>query len=206
VNHLAHLLLSGPDPDLRAGGFLGDFVRGRLRGEHAPGIELGIRLHRFIDATTDRHPLTRAAAALFPPDHRRWAPVALDVWFDHLLARDFQALTGRGLDGFARQAYDDLEARDAHLNPAARGFLARMRETHLLQRYTERTTITRVLEALGRRSHRAAALPALDQDLDRLAPELDAAFAALLPAITQATHAWLQDAGQVNAAPNPTSG
>ena len=30
MNHLAHALLAGPDPQLRLGGLMGDFVRGAI--------------------------------------------------------------------------------------------------------------------------------------------------------------------------------
>ena len=33
MNHLAHLLLANDDLNLLVGGFLGDFVKGRLKGE-----------------------------------------------------------------------------------------------------------------------------------------------------------------------------
>jgi acyl carrier protein phosphodiesterase len=190
VNHLAHLLLSGPDADLRAGGFLGDFVRGRLRGDFPEGVELGIRLHRYLDACTDRHPLVRDAVALFPAEHRRWAPVALDVWFDHLLARDFERFAAAALPPFAARAYDDLDAHAPLMGPAPRHFLARMRSSDLLVRYTERETVTRVLERLAERSPRTRALAAVDGAFDALAAELDARFPALLADLVRIAAAW----------------
>ena len=195
MNHLAHLLLSGPDPALRAGGFLGDFVRGRLEGRFPAGIEAGIRLHRFVDVSTDAHPLVRDAVALFPAPQRRWAPVALDVWFDHLLARDFETHAGTPLAPFARTACDDLEAHAAHMDAAALRFLGRLREAALLERYAERSTVTGVLERLAQRSPRTRPLAGLDATLDRLAEPLAARFPALLADLMETSRSWRAGTG-----------
>ena len=189
MNHLAHLLLAGADPGLRAGGFLGDFVRGRLQGERPARLELGIALHRYIDATTDRHPAVRELTARFRPPWRRWAPVALDVWFDHLLARRFSEFANQPLPAFAARACDDLARHLDWFPPRAAAFLQRMRETELLEAYRRPDTVDAVLERLSRRSPRAAPLTDIRGELDRLAPELEAGFGRLMPSlITDCTH------------------
>lgn len=190
MNHLAHLLLSGTDPTLRAGGFLGDFVRGRLEGRFPPRLEAGIRLHRFVDAYTDAHPIVREAVGLFPPEQRRWAPVALDVWFDHLLARDFEALTGEPLAPFASTAGADLQAHTGFMDDAARRFLARLVDSALLERYAERETVSGVLLRLAGRSRRTGDLVALDGSLDALADPIAERFPALLTDLRATTSAW----------------
>ncbi|HSG89103.1 MAG TPA: ACP phosphodiesterase [Pseudomonadales bacterium] len=196
MNHLAHLLLAGPDPALRAGGFLGDFVRGGLDGTRPAELELGIALHRHLDASTDRHPAVLAAVAQFRPPWRRWAPVALDVWFDHLLARAFEPLTGHALATFAATAYDDLELHRAHFPAPALQFLERMQARDLLVRYGDRETISGVLGHLSRRSPRAAPLADIDGELDRLAPVLQACFTTLLPDLQAASRLWRTRRGQ----------
>ena len=56
MNYLAHFFLAYPDPELMAGGYLGDFVKGTLKdADFSPGVTLGIKLHRAIDAFTDSH-------------------------------------------------------------------------------------------------------------------------------------------------------
>jgi acyl carrier protein phosphodiesterase len=196
MNYLAHLFLAGPDPALRTGGFLGDFVRGPLDGRHAPSIELGIALHRHIDATTDRHAAVREAVAAFRAPWRRWAPVALDLWFDHLLAQRFEALGGEPLEDFSQRAYGQLEAHRQHLPPTAQRFLERMREVDLLVRYRQAETLDGVLERLARRSPRAAPLADLSPELHRLAPLLAQSFERLLPDLVDASTAWRKDRGQ----------
>ncbi len=58
MNFLAHLYLSGDDPEIMVGNFIGDFVRGRnVRDQFKTNIALGIELHREIDEFTDSHPV-----------------------------------------------------------------------------------------------------------------------------------------------------
>ena len=193
MNHLAHLLLAGPDPELRTGGFLGDFVRGRLAGRFPPRIEAGIRLHRHLDARTDAHPLVREAVGLFPAAQRRWAPVALDVWFDHLLARDFERFAADPLDAFARRACADLAAHADLMDERARHFLEHMRGSGLLLRYADRAVITGVLERLARRSPRAAPIAALDAVLDPLDEPLAERFPRILADLAETSRRWRAD-------------
>lgn len=179
MNHLAHLYLSGPDSALRTGGLLGDFVRGRLRGAYPSRIEQGIALHRRIDAITDAHPRLREIIRRLPPAHRRWAPVAIDVFLDHLLARDFQAHARESLADFAADALEDL-TRYAPLMPeSAQRLVTALRTHRTLERYADPAMIPRVLERLSTRTRHSHALLALVDDF----PIIEAALVDALPIV-----------------------
>ena len=60
-----------------------DFWRGAPDPAWPAALAAGVRLHRRVDVHTDAHPAVRAARALFVPPLRRYAGIALDVWFDH---------------------------------------------------------------------------------------------------------------------------
>ncbi len=194
MNFLAHLFLSGSDADLRTGGFLGDFVRGPLEGKRPERIEAGIALHRHIDATSDRAEPMRAAVSLFPRPWRRWAPVALDVLFDHYLALDFDHWQGEALTPFAERCYRQLDARRAHFTNPAERFLDRMTEVNLLAAYADRATIERTLTHLSRRARRANPLAEMAPTLYRLERPLGEAFRELLPMLEANARAWRQAA------------
>ena len=189
MNFLAHLLLSGSDPDWRTGGFLGDFVRGPLHGERPVAIERGIALHRHVDASSDRHAAVRAATRLFPGPYRRWAPVALDVLFDHFLARDFERWSCQPLTAFSRECYGQLDTRRAHFTEPARRFLDRMAEVDLLAAYARRDSVARALIHLSGRARRANPLAEMDATLSELEGELQAAFERLLPSLIRSSQA-----------------
>ena len=91
MNHLAHFLLAGSETGLIVGGFLGDFVKGRLPVEDNQGrsgdslnaalaglehgIVRGIRLHRAIDGYTDSHTIVKQSQRRFSTPLRRFAPL-----------------------------------------------------------------------------------------------------------------------------------
>lgn len=193
MNHLAHLLLAGDDAALRVGGFLGDFVRGRLKGDYPAAIETGIALHRHIDVKTDRHPAVREALTHFEGEHRRWAPVALDVWFDHLLARDFERHASEPLEAFVTSAITQLAAHRDVMPPRAQQYLDHMSEHGILVRYRNVETIAQVLARMATRSPRAAPLARITPELRRLDAELSATFEALLPDLKNAAQQWVAD-------------
>ncbi|MCW8125505.1 ACP phosphodiesterase [Microbulbifer halophilus] len=172
MNYLAHLLLSGPDPDWRLGGLLGDFVKGPLRGERPAAIEAGIHLHRRIDATTDDHPAYRDSLTLLDPQWRRYAGIVLDIWFDHLLNRQWPHWHPQPLQAFCDQCWRDFHARSRYIPPRALTFMQRAEEYRLLESYGDPTVIRRTLERVGQRLRRPV-------PLQETLPELRAADSAL---------------------------
>ncbi|MXW43956.1 MAG: DUF479 domain-containing protein [Candidatus Dadabacteria bacterium] len=106
MNYLAHIRLAGDDPECLIGNFLGDFVKGRLTEDrYAPGIRRGIVMHRRIDAWTDSHEITRECARLISPERRRWSRVILDIFYDHLLAVNWERYSDESLRDFLDRAY-----------------------------------------------------------------------------------------------------
>ena len=59
MNFLAHIYLSGEDPEIKLGNFMADAVKGNQVNQYNQKIQIGIKLHRAIDAYTDAHPTFR---------------------------------------------------------------------------------------------------------------------------------------------------
>ena len=90
MNYLAHLYLAGPEPEARLGALLGDFVFGQAALADWGALERReIVIHRRVDRYTDEHPQVVAARRLFAHGRQRYAGIALDVYYDHCLARDW---------------------------------------------------------------------------------------------------------------------
>lgn len=191
MNHLAHLLLAGDDEALRLGGLLGDFVRGAPDPALPPRVALGVRLHRAIDVHTDGHPEVVAARARFAPPYRRYAGIALDLWFDHCLARDFARWSARPLVAFSDAARELLLRHDARLPPALRRFRVYMEAHDLPAGYACREEIGRALTGVAARLRR-------DNPLDRMLPllaaldaPLQAHFEAFFPQLREFAREWI---------------
>ncbi len=110
MNHFAHLVLSRPTVESTVGNLLGDFARGvDTRSLPAP-VRAGLVNHRAVDRFTDSHPLVREMKRSFSRKRRRFAGIALDIYFDHLLLEHWQSLDRRALGDVIAEFYRRMEA------------------------------------------------------------------------------------------------
>lgn len=154
MNHLAHARLAGPESLDIAANLMGDFVRGRLGERFPPRVTAGIRLHRAVDAYTDRHPVHRHSRERLEPPFRRFAPILVDIYYDHFLARHFQRFHEKPLEHFATGVYDALEQHRDLLPERLRRITPVWRRRDLLTAYADPAVIDEVLESLSGRLSR----------------------------------------------------
>lgn len=181
MNHLAHALLSGDDPDRILGGMLGDFVHGGIPAQLRPGVQAGLRLHRAIDVFTDAHPVVVALRAQFQPPYRRFAGIIIDVWFDHLLARDFARWSDVSLAVFSADLNALLAHHASELPDGLRRFAAYMRSHDLPRAYADRAVLARVFAGMSARFSRVNPLASALQETTPIESELAAAFNTFFP-------------------------
>ncbi len=191
MNHLAHAVLAGPDEDLILGGLLGDFVHGPVPTGLRPGVERGIRLHRAIDVYTDGHPVVADLRRLFDPPFRRYAGILLDIWFDHLLARDFARWSNTPLATYSKALLALLRRHAAELPADMRGFVAYMQRNDLPAAYADAAMIGRALTGVGTRLSRANPLHEALPLLRERDAALQAGFDAFFPQLQTFAHTWL---------------
>jgi len=113
MNFLGHLFLSGNDPLVITGNFMADAVKGRDLSRFAPGLQHGIRLHRRIDTFTDAHRAEHPGRTALRAHAGHYAPVVLDLFFDHLLARQWERWHQEPLERFTARMYELLQANAA---------------------------------------------------------------------------------------------
>ena len=104
MNFLAHLHIADHCDSSKLGNLLGDFVKGDPNKQYQPSIAHGVMLHRFVDSYTDQHPLMSDAKSLFDGSARRFAPIALDVFWDHCLASRWEEFHSESLRQFCHKA------------------------------------------------------------------------------------------------------
>ena len=196
MNHLAHVLLAGDDEALQLGGMLGDFVRGELDPTQFPArVIRGIRLHRAIDSYTDGHPAVLDAKASLPPPYRRYAGIVLDMWFDHLLARDFSRWSAQPLAEYSLHLRQLLQRRDALLPPALRRFGAYMEANDLPAGYADRAVLGRALAGIGQRLTHANPLDSTLPVLVAREGELQRRFEVFFPELRGFVREWIEGQG-----------
>ncbi|GAB6194790.1 acyl carrier protein phosphodiesterase [Lysobacter xanthus] len=183
MNWLAHLHLAGPGAAAMVGALLGDFALGSSGLDRFGIVERAeILRHRRIDRFTDTHPDVAALRGSFGDGRRRFAGIAIDVYFDHCLARDWARWSDEPLDTFTARAYAALAARLDTLPPRLQSLAPRMAADDWLGGYRERANVDvavrRIATRLSRHGERLAAC--LD-DLRTLEPAARDTFDAFYP-------------------------
>ena len=160
MNYLAHVYLSGDHPQVALGNFIADHIKGKDYLNFPTSVQHGILLHRAIDTYTDAHPNFKRAAHLFFPTHRHYSRVLVDMYFDHLLARDWKHFHSSSLAIFASDFYEVL-ASHLHLLPASFEKISRIiREQDWFQCYATLTGMEHILTHMDRRTRFDAQLRA----------------------------------------------
>jgi acyl carrier protein phosphodiesterase len=164
VNFLAHLHLADGDAGDMAGGVVADFVRNPELATLPADIRRGVQLHRLIDGFTDRHPVTLRSIARVSAALGWFGGVAIDIYYDHILARDWARYSSEPLSDFARRCYAVLEDRFAQLSEDARDFVRPFIDDDRLTAYATHDgiarTFARVSEVIAERiPNRAVWLP-----------------------------------------------
>ncbi len=154
MNYLAHLFLSDDSTDSIVGGLLGDFVKGALGDRYSADVCRGIELHRRVDAFTDSHAMVRLSKSHIPAERRRFAGIAVDIFYDHFLAKNWHVYSTVSLQDFSRRVYRALEERSDILPERLKQSLPVMIENDWLMSYRELRAIEAILVRTSRRLRR----------------------------------------------------
>ncbi len=193
MNHLAHFLLSASDPALLVGGFLGDFVKGRLNGRLPKELENGIKLHRAIDAFTDKHPIVRRSCLRPDNEFRRVAPIMMDIVYDYFLARHWHRFRAESLEQFSDHVTNTILNYDTELPPDAFRFISYVADGRRLQHYGTREFVQRSFVHLNKRLTRENPLDAAFAQFLKFEPALEQDFLDFFPALESFTEAWQRE-------------
>src|SRR4051812_44075212 len=194
MNFLAHLHLSDGTPESMLGNMLADLAKGPDVTALPPAVRAGGRLHRLVDGFTDRHPAVLRSIGRVSRRLGWFAGIVIDVYYDHILARNWEHHSSEPLRLFADRAYHVLEDH-AHLIPEySRSFVRCFIADDRLVRYATADGIAETLTKLSARIRERmpnkpvrleesmpdllAADAELEADFDAFYPELQA-FAAM---------------------------
>lgn len=123
MNYLAHIFLARQSEDAMIGALLGDFCKPDKASDYGEEVQREIYIHRKVDAFTDAHPITLEAKSRFRDKTRRYAGIALDIFYDHVLARTWLNYDVTPLDEFVQCFYRALLDRRECL-PTRLGIMA----------------------------------------------------------------------------------
>jgi acyl carrier protein phosphodiesterase len=195
VNFLAHLHLSDGTPGSMLGGILADFVKGPDVAALPPDIVAGVMLHRHIDAFTDRHPVVQRSVGRVSEKLGWFSGIVIDVYYDHVLAREWDRYSAVPLRAFADRVYALLEDRFALVPAEASVFVRRFIETDRLLQYATPEGIADTLLRLSgrimeRMPKRVVRLQDSMPDLIAADADLAADFHAFYPELIASADEW----------------
>ena len=189
VNFLAHLWLADRTATSLTGAVLGDVVRGADLSAYPAHLAQGIRLHRRVDAATDRHAAIVRLREGFAHGQRRYAGIVLDLAADHALALDWSRHHARPLAEFCTDAAAQLAADSAWFVEAGGRAIEAASFARLLLSYAQPDGIERALQRTAQRLREPQRLlHAAERWTERL-PDLRAALPGLLDDLQSAATA-----------------
>lgn len=151
MNYLGHLYLSGNDPQLMQANLYGDFIKGSQLEALSEDIRKGVLLHRNIDHFIDHHETVHQLLPVLRPELPRVAPIAIDIFFDHLLALNWQEFHPQPLNEYLRAVYAHFNPHDDRYSVEFRTFLERLIHHNWISHYPTLDAIERMSGNISRK-------------------------------------------------------
>ena len=151
MNFLAHIYLSGDNPQLKIGNFIADSVKGKQYLDFPPEIQKGIVLHRAIDAFTDTHPIVSKSVERLFDRYGHYSRVIVDILYDHFLAVKWKEYSEIPLKEYTEDFYKLLQDNFEVLPKPVQNFLPYMVADNWLYNYREIDGIEKILFQMNRR-------------------------------------------------------
>ncbi|KOY85871.1 ACP phosphodiesterase [bacterium 336/3] len=152
MNFLAHIYLSGDSLKIQIGNFIADSIKGKQFESFDDEIQKGIRLHRAIDAYTDQHPIVQQSTERLKETQKRYAPVAVDIFYDHFLAKNWENYHQEPLESFVNNFYENIQQYHDILPSEIQYMLPYMIRQNWLYNYQKMKGIERVFEGMNQRT------------------------------------------------------
>lgn len=198
MNYLAHLFLADDNPSSLVGNLIADFIKGPNLDRFPPAVQQGIRLHRQVDSFTDRHPIVQRSIARIGERWGWFSGILIDVWYDHLLSRDWSTWSAIPLRLFVDRTYSALHELLHMFAPEVQASLYRLMERDRLAGYAEIPNIADSLTHLSGRimariPNRVVRLQDAVEDLCTHGEGLNSDFATFFPDLIGFSATWKRD-------------
>lgn len=194
MNWLAHLLLAKPDVESRLGNLLGDLVKGRERRNLPAQFQLGLQCHQAIDSYTDSHWIIKRSKQRIQAHYGRFSGILVDIFYDHLLAKNWHHYSVLSLSDFTAQVYSSLSNYLEQIPPRASLIIRRMIQEDWLGSYQSlwgiENTLQRISWRITRRTNCCCNLtPAIDEFKQQYF-EFEQDFREFFPQLTRHIQSW----------------
>ncbi|MBQ4821612.1 acyl carrier protein phosphodiesterase [Aquimarina sp. MMG016] len=176
MNFLAHIYLSGDDPELKIGNFIADSVKGKKVLEYPDRIRQGITLHRKIDHYTDSHETVRKSVSRLFPRYGHYSTVIVDILYDHFLAANWSEYSKEPLEQYVNDFYLLLQDNFDVLPKRVQNFMPYMLRDNWLLSYESIPGIGRILYQMNHRTKNRSKMNFAVIELEQYYAEFDSEF------------------------------
>jgi acyl carrier protein phosphodiesterase len=185
MNYLGHIYFSGSDIELMYANLFGDSVKGSNFSQFPITIQEGIRLHRAIDHFIDTHHEVRKVRQQLQGELPKISAIAIDLFFDHLLAKHWPQYHPQELDVFLENFYMHEPHYFPHYSSAFQDFIVQLSTKKWISYYATFYGLQKSCEGVGKRISFPNTL--------HKAPNV---FLQMEEPITEAFHLFMADATQ----------
>ena len=193
MNYLAHILLSGTNPDVIIGNFIADSIKGSKYNSYPVEIQKGILLHRQIDTITDAHPAFRKSTKRLHKNYGHYSGIIVDIFYDHFLAKNWSDYSDIPLDAYIQTFYkllrDNFDILPANIQKMAPVMI----EGNWLLIYAELEGIDRVLAGMNRRTKNRSGMDKAGQELKEFYTLFEADFKLVIKDLQTLSDNFLVD-------------
>ena len=181
MNFLAHAYLSGDNDKILIGNFIGDFVKGKKFNNYDEDVQKGIIIHREIDRFTDTHKVVQHSKSILTEKYRHYSGVIVDIFYDHILAKNWENYHQNDLLSYTNQVYDRLLAHEQMLPSRVKQMLKYMIPDNWLFNYSFLEGIQRVLNGMSNRTKFDSGMEHAVEDLEIHFDEFQDDFVKFFP-------------------------
>jgi len=196
MNILFHMYLSGDDPELLAGNFMGDFVKGPLGDSYPPRVRQGLVLHRRIDSFAQKDGNFQSSRLRLPQRYGLYRGVLVDLFYDHFLAKEWHRFSGKPLSEYLCWARAIIEKYQPIMPMRLQGLIPVMFDD-LLPSYSTAAGIESALTRMSRRVKRVNPLAEGGGELTLHYRELLEDFERFVITVKQFSNEFIANGGPV---------
>lgn len=149
MNYLGHIYFSNNDPQLAVANLFGDFTKGKKYLEYPEYIQKGVLLHRKIDHFIDHHFEVLQLIHHIRPDLPKVAPIAVDIYFDHLLAKNWEQYHSMPLPAFLSDLYSKIDLNTEPYPVDFKQFISLLIEHNWINKYSSEEGLYRMCQGVS---------------------------------------------------------
>jgi acyl carrier protein phosphodiesterase len=192
MNYLAHIYLSGKEPQVILGNFMADSIKGKQYKNYTKQIQKGILLHRHIDSTTDAHPSFRNSTRRLHANYGHYSGIIVDIFYDHFLAKNWDDYATISLEEFANKNYKLFKENHTLLTLQIQYMLPNMVQNNWLYNYQYFEGIADTLTGMNRRTKNKSGMDKATYELIEYYEAFEADFRVVFRTLMQRSEKFIK--------------